>query len=130
MKSLRYLLLNNIFINCRLMEVNNFLVTTCQTNKTRLDKLYYEHINYLLNDLDEEEEIKWETYGLIVESLLKQGHKNVLTELKYRMTDGENTNQIILDMVNRYSDSVDGMVWFLKRRVEEYLEEDFYKKLF
>ena len=112
------------------MEVNNFLVTTCQTKKSRLDALYYEHINYLLNDLDEEEEIKWETYGLIVENLLKQGHKNVLTELKYRMTDGENTNQIILDIVNRYSDSVDGLVWFLKRRVEEYLEEDFYKKFF
>jgi hypothetical protein len=112
------------------MEVNNFLVTTCQTKKTRLDKLYYEHINYLLNDLDEDEEIKWETYGLIVESLLKQGHKNVLTELKYRMTDGENTNQIILDIINRYSDSVDAVVWFLRRRVEEYLEEDFYKKFF
>jgi hypothetical protein len=46
------------------------------------------------------------------------------------MTDGENTNQIMLDIINRYSDSVDGLVWFLKRRVEEYLEEDFYKNLF
>ncbi len=112
------------------MEVNNFLVTTCQTKKSRLDKLYYEHINYLINNLNEEEEIKWETYGLIVENLLKQGHKNVLKELKYRMTDGENTNKVILDMINRYSDSVDGVVWFLKRRVEEYLEEDFYGKFF
>ena len=31
------------------MGVNNFLVTTCQTNKTRLDKLYYDHVNCLLN---------------------------------------------------------------------------------
>lgn len=112
------------------MGVNNFLVTTCQTNKTRLDKLYYEHVNCLLNNLDEEEEIKWETYGLIIETLISQGHKNILKEVKYRMTDGENPNEIILDLIHRHSDTVDGMVWFLKRRIEEYLEEDFYKKFF
>jgi hypothetical protein len=110
------------------MGVNNFLVTTCQTKKTRLDKLYYEHVNCLLNDLDEYEEIKWETYGLIIENLLNNGHKNVLKEIKYRMTDGENPNEIILDLIQRHSDTVDGVVWFLKRRVEEYLEEDFFKK--
>ncbi len=112
------------------MGANNFLITTCQTNKTRLDKLYYEHINCLLNNLNEEEEIKWETYGLIIENLVNQGHKNILKEVKYRMTDGENPNEIFLDIIQRHSDTVDGMVWFLKRRVEEYLEEDFYKKFF
>ncbi len=112
------------------MGANNFLIMTCQTNKTRLDKLYYEHVNCLLNNLNEEDEIKWETYGLIIENLVNQGHKNVLKEIKYRMTDGENPNEIILDIVQRYSDTVDGMIWFLKRRVEEYLEEDFYKKFF
>ncbi len=112
------------------MGVNNFLATTCQTNKTRLDKLYYKHVNCLLNNLDEEEEIKWETYGLIIENLVNQGHNNILKEVKYRMTDGENPNQIILDIIHRHSDTVDGIIWFLKRRVEEYLEEDFYKKFF
>jgi len=112
------------------MGVNNFLVTTCQTNKTRLDKLYYEHVSCLLKDLNEEEEIKWETYGLIIDSLLKQGHKNILKEVKYRMTDGENPNEIMLDIIHRHSDTVDGMIWFLKRRIEEYLEDDFYKKFF
>jgi hypothetical protein len=112
------------------MGVNNFLVTTCQTNKTRLDKLYYDHVNCLLNNLDEDEEIKWETYGLIIENLLNQGHKNILKEVKYRMTDGENPNAILLDIIQRHSDTVDGIIWFLKRRIEEYLEEDFYKKFF
>ena len=81
------------------MGVNNFLVTTCQTKKSRLDKLYFDYINYLLCDLNEEDEIKWETYGLVIEHLLTQGHKSVLKELKYRMTDGENPNLIILDMI-------------------------------
>ena len=46
------------------------------------------------------------------------------------MTDGENPNEIILDIIHRHSDTVDGMIWFLKRRIEEYLEDDFYKKFF
>lgn len=112
------------------MGVNNFLVTTCQANKTRLDRLYYQHINCLLSNLDEDEEIKWDTYSLIIENLLNQGHKNILKEVKYRLTDGENPNEIILDIVQRHYDSVDGLIWFLKRRVEEYLEEDYYKKFF
>jgi hypothetical protein len=112
------------------MGANIFLVTTCQTNRTRLDKLYYEHVNCLLNNLDEEDEIKWETYSLIIENLVNLGYKNILKEVKYRMTDGENTNEIILDIIHRHSDAVDGVIWFLKRRVEEYLEEDFYKKFF
>lgn len=112
------------------MGVNIFLNTTCQTKRTRLDKLYYEHVNCLLNDLNEEDEIKWETYGLIIDSLLNQGHNNVLKEIKYRMTDGENPNEIILDLIQRHSDTVDSMIWFLKRRVEEYLEDDFFKKFF
>lgn len=112
------------------MGANNFLVTTCQTKKTRLDKLYYEHVNSLLNNLNEEDEIRWETYGLIIENLVSQGNHNILKEVKYRMTDGENPNEIILDLIHRHSDTADGMIWFLKRRVEEYLEEDFYKKFF
>ena len=113
-----------------MMGVNNFLVITCQTKKSRLDKVYYEHVNCLLKDLDEDEEIKWETYSLIIDSLIKQGYKNVLKEVKYTMTDGENLNAIILDIIQRYSDSVDAMVWFFKKRLEEYLEEDFYRKFF
>ena len=112
------------------MSVNNLLVSTCQTNKSRLDKVYYDHVSSLLNELNEEEEIKWETYGLIIENLVKQGYKNVLKEVKYRMTDNENPNEIFLDLIQRHSDTIDGMVWFLKKRIEEYLEEDFYKKFF
>ena len=41
-----------------------------------------------------------------------------------------NINKIILDLIDRYSDNVDGVVWHLKKRVENYLEEDYYKEFF
>lgn len=112
------------------MVINNFLVGGNHGRKSRLDKLYYEHVSNLLQDIDEYEEIKWDTYGLIIESFINQGFNNVFKEVKYRMTDGENINKIILDLIDRYSDSVDGVVWHLKKRVENYLEEDYYKEFF
>lgn len=110
------------------MDVKNFLLTNGKSKKTKLDEAYYKHINYILHTLNEDDEMRWETYNLIVEFLIKQGNKNILGEIKYRITDGENPNSVILDITNRYSDNLDGMVWFLRKRVEEYLEDDFFKR--
>jgi hypothetical protein len=112
------------------MGTNIFLNTTCQTTRTRLDKVYNQHINCLFETLDEEDEIRWETYGLVIDQLLNQGHKNVLKEIKYRLTDDENPNSVMLDLITRYSDCMDGLIWLLKRRIEEYLEDDFFKRFY
>ena len=84
--------------------------------------------NCMLDTLNEDEEMRWDTYNLIVENLIKQGRKNILQEIKYRITDGEDATSVVLDIANRESDNLDGMVWFLKKRLEEYLEEDFFKR--
>ena len=110
------------------MDVKKFLLKNNKTRKTTLDKAYYKHINCMLETLNEDEEMRWDTYNLIVENLVKQGGKKVLNEIKYRITDGENPSNVILDIANRESDNLDGMVWFLKKRLEEYLEEDFFKR--
>lgn len=110
------------------MDVKKFLLKDNKAKKTTLDKAYYKHINYMLETLNEDEEIRWDTYNLIVENLIKQGGKKILEEIKYRITDGENPCKVILDITNRESDNLDGMVWFLKKRLEEYLEEDFFKR--
>jgi hypothetical protein len=33
-----------------------------------------------------------------------------------------------LDIINRENDEVGGLVWFLKKRVEEYIDDDFFKR--
>jgi hypothetical protein len=112
------------------MGFSNFLTSNKHKGFTKLDKIYYNHIGGLLKDFDEQEELRWDTYYLIIDNLTRQGYKSVLSELKYRITDGDNPNEVILDIIHRYSENIDGVVWLLKKRVEEYLEEDFYKKFF
>ena len=51
-------------------------------------------------------------------------------EIKYRITDGEDPNIILLEIINRESETEDGLIWFLKRRVEEYIDEDFFNRFF
>ena len=51
-------------------------------------------------------------------------NENYFDEIKYRLTDGEDANQVILDIIERDMDNMNGLIWFLKRRVEEYIQAD------
>ena len=111
------------------MNAKIYSLTANQGTKTTLDKAYNNHMSLIFKSFDEEQENRWETYNLILNELMSQGNKNYLKEVKYRLTDGENPNKIILDIINRVNDDdVSGLVWFLKRRLEEYLEEDYFNK--
>lgn len=106
------------------------LVQAGQVKKTTLDRAYKKHIVNTLITFDEEEEERWETYNLIVNSLIKNDNYNYIAEMKYRVTDGENLNEVLLSFIERNVLEVDGLVWLLKRRVEEYLEDDFMKRFY
>ena len=110
------------------MNANKFLLTANQGNRTALDKAYNNNMNSVLNSFDEEEENRWETYNLVISELMSQGNKNYFKEVKYRLTDGENPNEIILDIIDRANDDASSLVWLLKRRIEEYVEDDYFKR--
>jgi hypothetical protein len=110
------------------MEAKNLLLKSGGNCRTFLDKAYNKHILNLINTLDEEEESRWETYNLIVSELIKNTNKDFMKEIKYRLTDGENPNEVILDIIDRESENVGGLVWFLRKRIEEYIDEDFFKR--
>lgn len=110
------------------MEASIFLLKPSNGKKSTLDKAYQKHIESVLRNLTEEEESRWETYSVIIEQLLEQGKDAYFKEMKYRLTDGENPNEIILDILNRESDNLDNLGYVFKRRIEEYLEEDFFKR--
>ena len=112
------------------MEANNFLLKAGQGKKTALDKAYHKHISCILETLDEEKEGRWETYNLIIQELINQGKGDYFREIKYRLTDGEDPNTVILDIIERELDEVNGLIWFLKKRVEEYLEDDFIRRFY
>jgi len=110
------------------MDANIFLLQPSNSCKSSLDKAYTKHIRNITNTLSEEEETRWEIYSVIILQFINQGKGEFLKEMKYRLTDGENPNEIILDMINREKDNVESLTWFLKRRIEEFIEEDFFKR--
>jgi hypothetical protein len=112
------------------MLTKNFLLSNAQRTKTILDIAYKNHINVILESLDEEAKYRWEIYDIIICELIKQGNFDYFEELKYRLTDGEDPNEIILDFINREGEDVNGLIWSLKNRIEEYIEEDMFKRFF
>ena len=112
------------------MGTNHLFLQASKGRKTTLDKAYNRHISNILLNLNEEDEARWETYNLIIIELVKNGYQDYFDEVKYRLTDGENPNYVILDIIDRDLDGVDGLVWLLKRRIEEYIEEDFIRRFY
>jgi hypothetical protein len=108
------------------METKNILLKS--GNRTNLDKAYNKHIVSVMETLDEEKQARWETYNLVVEVLTESTKNDYMKEIKYRLTDGEDPNKVMLDIIDREIDMVDGLVWFLKRRIEEYVDEDFFNR--
>jgi hypothetical protein len=111
-----------------MMGNNIFLLTSSHSKKSTLDKAYFQHIKNLIQTLSEEDEARWEIYSIIIEQLINEGKEQYYTEIKYRISDGENPNEVMLDIIEREADTVDNVMWFFKRRIEEYLEEDYFKK--
>jgi hypothetical protein len=113
------------------MEIFNFIVKAGTGKHTTLDNEYRKIINNVILTNDEDKEIRWETYNLIISELFNTDEGKYFQEIKYRITDGEDPNHVILDVISRYKESdLSYLVWTLKRRLEEYAEDDFYKRFF
>jgi len=113
------------------MELYDFILKKGSGKNTLLDREYYRLINNVIGRMDDEMEERWETYNLIIKELFSIDDGEYFQEIKYRFTDGENQNLVILDIISRYSsDELTALVYYLSKRVEEYAEEDFYKRFY
>jgi len=110
------------------MDTKNLIFRAAKGNRTTLDKEYNKHINEILRTYDDEEEGRWETYNIVIETLTEDVDIDYIEELKYRLTDGEDPSEIILDFIQREKDNLNGIIWFLNKRIEEYVEEDYFKR--
>lgn len=113
-----------------MMKADNFLITSNNRNKTSLDNAYNKHINKIITTFNDDLEERWEMYLLVLRELNSSNGLDYHTEFKYRVTDGENPNTIILSIINNEIIEVNGLIWLLKRRIEEYLDEDYYNKFY
>lgn len=98
--------------------------------KKPLDIAYNRFMINLLDGIDEIEEYRWSTYNLIITELIKLDKVFYYDEIKYRITDGEKPNLVLLDILNRESDNISSFLFVLKRKLEEYVEDDELKKFF
>tara|TARA_R110000772_G_scaffold17946_1_gene49756 strand:+ start:9770 stop:10105 length:336 start_codon:yes stop_codon:yes gene_type:complete len=94
-----------------------------------LDKEYKRFIKDEINGLDDTDTNRWDIYNIIMDDLIELGLHNVFAEVKYRITDGEEPNAIMLEVLSR-KDYKSELSWFLKNRVKFYIEEDYYSSFF
>lgn len=111
------------------MEHFDFIVNGNKGRSGILDKQYRKLINDVILTSNEEIEARWETYNLVIKEFFEVDDGKYFQEIKYRLTDGEDPNIVLLDIISRYCVSdLSYLVWMLKRRIEDYIEEDFFKR--
>jgi hypothetical protein len=106
----------------------NFILKNGKGKSTNLDKAY----NNLINEVRwgcENTLAKWDVYNLIIKELIQLEGGRYFKEFQYRFTDGESPNKILLDIFDNIDPSeISGLCWSLKRRVEDFLIEDYVER--
>jgi len=109
------------------MKNFNFTIKDGPGKYSSLDKEYNSFLRLQLKDSGEDETYRWETYNLIMDELLKIEERDSFNEIKYRLTDGENPNKVIIDVLSRL-DYDSNLIFLLERRLKDFIEEDFYNR--
>ena len=126
--------INDIFIfitMIKLSEMKNFNIKIKADNSkfNSLDKEFNQLINQSLSDDDNDKKARWETYSVIMDELININEIASFEELKYRLTDGEDINKVMLYVINKHKNS-STLLWFIEKRIMEYIDEDFYNRFF
>lgn len=108
---------------------NTNLNTGTGSKDNILDKMYEQLIKDSIDNINEEQEIRLETYDLILYELKREEDYKTYDEIKYRITDGEPPNQVFYDIILR-GDYSSSLIWLFKVRIEEFIEEDSYSRFY
>lgn len=109
------------------MKDFNFTIKTGSGKYSKLDKLYQKYLLNIIENLDDNHLHRFDVYDVIVNELIKMGEDKSFGELKYRLTDGENPNLVMLDIVNRYENQ-NAMIWLMGREIYKFMDEDIFSR--
>lgn len=113
------------------MVHQDFIVKTGSGKNTNLDKAYRKLISEVLNTNDEEKDERWEIYNLIIREFFVIDNGRYFQEIKYRFTDGEDPNEVLLDIISRYThEELSSLSSYLVQRLRDYIEDDFFKRFY
>jgi hypothetical protein len=107
------------------MKNTNFKPQITFDYKDSLKKMY----GRLLRNIDDEDGVRCETYNIIMYELYKECNYESYNEIKYRITDGEDVNEVFYHIIQK-GDYSSGLIWLMKQRIESYIEEDIYKRFY
>jgi hypothetical protein len=107
----------------------NFTIKFGNGKYNNLDKNYNDYITKMLIDSDENIKTRLEVLSIIMDELIEIKEIDCFEEAKYRLTDGENTLSVMSDMIERNKHK-SNLLWFLKKRIDEFIDEDFHNKFF
>jgi len=94
-----------------------------------LDRMYERLIRENLSTVNEDDDVRLETYDLILYELKREGDYDTYNEIKYRITDGENPNEVFYDIILR-GNYLSSLIWLFKLRIEGFIEEDSYNRFY
>tara|TARA_R110000851_G_scaffold142800_2_gene281536 strand:+ start:3279 stop:3617 length:339 start_codon:yes stop_codon:yes gene_type:complete len=112
------------------MEYFDFTITDGVGKYTSLDKEYNTFLRRTMENIDEDNLNRWEVYNVIIDELIKIGHNNIFQEIKYRVTDGEDVNIVILDAITNDITNSSSLLWFMEKRIKGYIDGDFYNQFY
>tara|TARA_Y100000389_G_scaffold192433_1_gene219872 strand:- start:123 stop:461 length:339 start_codon:yes stop_codon:yes gene_type:complete len=90
-----------------------------------LDKEYNRYLEKTLKKIQNDDMLyRWDIYNLIMEELIKLNKLDLFDEVRYRITDDEDPNKVMIDILNR-TEVLSGFLWLVKKRINFFIDEDF-----
>lgn len=118
-----YFLIFISIIDSKLFIMNTPL--TIKATKGKYGLLDRAYLNYLISkiNIDEQTSKRWEIYLEIIDIIITLNNPHEFKSIKYRLTDGEDPNLVMLDLINRYGES-DSLIKLYETSINGFIEED------
>lgn len=110
------------------MRLDNFIIESEKSDNKILNRTYKNFLVKTITNADDDLFGRWEIYNMVMQELVNMGYHTEFNEIKYRLTDGEDVNHVILDVLNRVDKT--NMLHFMQRNVERFIEDDRYSRFF
>lgn len=111
------------------METSKITIKAGSGTYNTLDKMYNRFIKNYLTNTNEETKERWQTYESIIAELVRLDRADYFDEIKYRLTGGENPNDIISDIIDR-DNEIKKYLWSHILKIRDYENLDLLRRFY
>jgi len=112
-----------------LLDMNNIFYTI-KVTKGKYNSLDRSYQNLILESTKDEKKLeRWEIYSVIIDELILLGGALEFQKIKYKLTGGEDPNQIMLEIIDTYSPYSE-LLPTLRIQIESFIDEDWGDRFF